>query len=190
MFDFVLDSIGFSISFFSCCCQLMRHLNTGMILFKLQFLLPSLWDTSSWSIFPGWLTQPTLFGDWIRITSNQIQTWFSLSQKGKKISSNLCWNLQWIFISYWPQYHYLLPFDYQTGEFGNYGKGTSTALCRVFAALGWISDLKTVTTDAVKKGLAKAVDTGKPVVDCLKQASEDELLMLPKEHYLAREHLD
>lgn len=23
--------------------------------------------------------------------------------------------------SYWPQYHYLLPFDYQTGEFGNYG---------------------------------------------------------------------
>lgn len=24
--------------------------------------------------------------------------------------------------SYWPQYHYLLPFDYQTGEFGDYGK--------------------------------------------------------------------
>lgn len=24
--------------------------------------------------------------------------------------------------SYWPQYHYLLPWDYQTGEFGNYGK--------------------------------------------------------------------
>ena len=24
--------------------------------------------------------------------------------------------------SYWPQYHYLLPRDYQTGEFGDYGK--------------------------------------------------------------------
>lgn len=24
--------------------------------------------------------------------------------------------------SYWPQYHYLLPFDYQSGEFGSYGK--------------------------------------------------------------------
>jgi stearoyl-CoA desaturase (delta-9 desaturase) len=42
----------------------------------------------------------------------------------------------------------------------------------------------------VKKGLAKAVDTGKPVVECLKQASEDELLALPKDHYLTREHLD
>lgn len=27
--------------------------------------------------------------------------------------------------SYWPQYHYLLPFDYQTGEFGNYGESRS-----------------------------------------------------------------
>lgn len=24
--------------------------------------------------------------------------------------------------TYWPQYHYLLPCDYQTGEFGDYGK--------------------------------------------------------------------
>lgn len=92
--------------------------------------------------------------------------------------------------SYWPQYHYLLPFDYQSGEFGNYGKGTSTALVRVFAAIGWATDLKTVTTDAIKKGLAKAVDTGKPVVDCLTQASEEELLTIPKEHYLVREHME
>lgn len=63
-------------------------------------------------------------------------------------------------------------------------------MCRVLAALGWISDLKTVTTDAVKKGLAKAVDSGKPVIDCLKQASEEELLTLPKEHYLVREQLE
>jgi stearoyl-CoA desaturase (Delta-9 desaturase) len=112
-----------------------------------------------------------------------------LSRKGEKFDEKVQIFI-YMFYSYWPQYHYLLPFDYQSGEFGNYGKGTSTALCRVFAALGWISDLKTVTTDAVKKGLAKAVDTGRPVVDCLKQASEDELLTLPKEHYLVREHLD
>lgn len=83
-----------------------------------------------------------------------------------------------------------MPFDYQSGEFGNYGKGTSTAVVRVLAALGWATDLKTVTTDAVKKGLAKAVDTGRPVVDCLTQASEEEMVTIPKEHYLTREHLD
>ncbi|CRK94612.1 CLUMA_CG008112, isoform A [Clunio marinus] len=59
--------------------------------------------------------------------------------------------------SYWPQYHYLLPFDYQSGEFGNYGQGTSTALIRIFAAIGWATDLKTVTTEAVKIGLSKAI---------------------------------
>lgn len=91
--------------------------------------------------------------------------------------------------SYWPQYHYLLPFDYQSGEFGNYGKGSSTALIRVFAALGWATDLKTVTTDAVKIGLTRAVDTGKPVVDCLTQASEEEFKRVPKDHYLVPEQL-
>lgn len=112
---------------------------------------------------------------------------WGLDKNHKQSDSNM------VFIvtkSYWPQYHYLLPFDYQSGEFGNYGKGSSTALVRVFAALGWAQDLKTCTSDAIKKGLARAVDTGKPVVDCLTQASEEEFLTLPKEHYLIREHLE
>ena len=92
--------------------------------------------------------------------------------------------------SYWPQYHYLLSWDYQSGEFGNYGKGCSTAMIRVFAALGMATDLKTVTTEAVKKGLAKAVDTGRSIVECLKEAGEEELLTIPKEHYLINEHLE
>lgn len=44
---------------------------------------------------------------------------WGLDKKHKPSDSNM------IFLvtkSYWPQYHYLLPFDYQTGEFGNYGK--------------------------------------------------------------------
>lgn len=136
--------------------------------------------------------QRILFGDWIRIISSQTRTW-SLSSPRGKLRSLHCMIIKVTFQiihSYWPQYHYLLPFDYQSGEFGNYGKGTSTAFVRVFAALGWATDLKTVTTDAIKKGLAKAVDTGKPVVDCLTQASEEELLVIPKEHYLVRETLE
>lgn len=92
--------------------------------------------------------------------------------------------------SYWPQYHYLLPWDYQSGEFGNYGQGCSTAFIRVFAALGMVTNLQTVTSEAVKKGLAKAVDTGRPIVECLKEAGDEELVHLPKEHYLMREHLE
>lgn len=63
-------------------------------------------------------------------------------------------------------------------------------MIRVCAALGIATDLKTVTTEAVKKGLAKAVDTGRSIVECLKEAGEEELLTIPKEHYLINEHLE
>jgi stearoyl-CoA desaturase (Delta-9 desaturase) len=113
--------------------------------------------------------------------------------------------------SYWPQYHYLLPWDYQSGEFGNYGEeakpgqrvwgfvlidfflyigsGCSTTFIRVFAALGIAKNLKTMTTEAVKKGLTLAVDSGRPVVECLKESGKEEMFNLPKEHYLRTERL-
>lgn len=56
--------------------------------------------------------------------------------------------------------------------------------------MGWATELKTITSDAVRKGLAMAVDTGRDVVDCLQQASEEEMKKLPDDHYLNREHLD
>jgi stearoyl-CoA desaturase (Delta-9 desaturase) len=80
----------------------------------------------------------------------------------------------------------LLPYDYQSGEFGNYGEGTSTGLLRIFAAMGLATDLKTVTSEAIRAGLSTAVDTGREVVECLKEASEAEMLNLPADHYLKR----
>lgn len=50
---------------------------------------------------------------------NSAHLLWGLNKDVKQSDSNL------IFIitkSYWPQYHYLVPWDYQTGEFGNYGK--------------------------------------------------------------------
>ena len=55
--------------------------------------------------------------------------------------------------------------------------------------MGWATNLKTVTSEAVRKGLANAVDTGKEVVECLKEASDAEMLSLPPDHYLKRENL-
>lgn len=63
-------------------------------------------------------------------------------------------------------------------------------MIRIFAAMGWATDLKTITTSAVKNGLSKAVDTGKDVVNCILEANEEELAKLPKEHYLIKEQLD
>lgn len=56
--------------------------------------------------------------------------------------------------------------------------------------MGWATSLKTITSDAVRKGLAMSVDTGREVVDCLKEASEEEMKKLPEDHYLKREHLE
>lgn len=86
--------------------------------------------------------------------------------------------------SYWPQYHYLLPNDYQSGEFGNYGDGCMTAMIRVFAALGMATDLQTVSSEAVRKGLTEAVETDKPIVECIEEAAKQEMKNLPQDHYL------
>jgi len=115
---------------------------------------------------------------WLITSSHYV---WGLDKKHKPSDSNM------IFLvtkSYWPQYHYLLPFDYQTGEFGNYGAGLSTALIRVFAALGVATELKTMTSDAVKIGLTRAVDTGRPVVDCLTEVGMEQIGLLPDDHYL------
>lgn len=56
--------------------------------------------------------------------------------------------------------------------------------------MGWATELKTITSDAVRKGLAMAVDTGREIVDCLKQASEEEMKNLPADHYLRNDHLE
>lgn len=57
---------------------------------------------------------------------------WGLDKKHKPSDSNM------IFLvtrSYWPQYHHLLPFDYQTGEFGNYGKIYLFLFCLYFILL-------------------------------------------------------
>lgn len=58
----------------------------------------------------------------------------------------------------------------------------TTTLIRVFAALELASGLVTISTAAVKKGLNMAVDTGTPVVECLRQAGLEEMENNPQEH--------
>ncbi|XP_020811991.1 acyl-CoA Delta(11) desaturase [Drosophila serrata] len=89
--------------------------------------------------------------------------------------------------TYWPQYHYLLPRDYQSGEFGDYATGIGSAMIRVFAALDWAKDLKTIGSVVVRKGLTKAVETGRPIVECIEEEAQLEENALPTNHFLNRE---
>jgi stearoyl-CoA desaturase (delta-9 desaturase) len=72
--------------------------------------------------------------------------------------------------SYWPQYHYMLPWDYQTGEYGNYGKGCTSTFIRVWAAMRWVTDLRTVDASSIRNALLTAVQTKKSVAECLFEA--------------------
>lgn len=89
--------------------------------------------------------------------------------------------------SFWPQFHYLLPYDYQSGEFGDYAIGTGTTMIRVFAALNMASELRTISSTAVRQGLSTAVETKRPIVECIEEQVKLEETTLPANHFLNRE---
>ncbi|KPI92673.1 Acyl-CoA desaturase 1 [Papilio xuthus] len=84
--------------------------------------------------------------------------------------------------TFWPHYHYLIPCDYKSGEYGTYDSGCSTAFIRVWAALGLVKDLRTIESTTVHKALAEATKTKKPLKLCLQEATK--LQRLPEYHYL------
>lgn len=71
--------------------------------------------------------------------------------------------------SLWPQYHYLLPFDYRSGEYGTYNEGCSTAFLRILAALGCATDLRTIDTNTIRESLPECVKLQKPLVKVLEE---------------------
>ena len=58
--------------------------------------------------------------------------------------------------SYWPNYHYLLPWDYKCGEFGTYNRGFSTFIIKMWKNLGLVNSLKTASSEAVRDALYEA----------------------------------
>ncbi|KAJ0175631.1 hypothetical protein K1T71_008790 [Dendrolimus kikuchii] len=86
--------------------------------------------------------------------------------------------------TFWPHYHYLIPYDYKSGEYGTYDSGCSTAFIRVFAALGIATDLRTVETETIQFALAQAAKTNRPVQACIKEMIKEQ--QLSKDHFLRR----
>lgn len=89
--------------------------------------------------------------------------------------------------SFWPQFHYLLPNDYLSGEFGDYANGTGSTIIRVFAALDLAKDLHTVSSVAVRNGLTEAVEKNRPIIECINEQVKLEESLRPFNHFLNRD---
>ncbi|XP_025404877.1 delta(9)-fatty-acid desaturase fat-6 [Sipha flava] len=87
-------------------------------------------------------------------------------------------NLVFIFNkSLWPQYHYILPWDYQCGEYGSYNNGCITAHIRVWAALRLVTDLRTIDTEGIRKAMIEAATTGQDFNECVEKYTFDPNLL-------------
>lgn len=79
--------------------------------------------------------------------------------------------------SYWPNYHYLLPWDYKCGEFGNYDRGCGTFFIKMWENLGLVDSLKTASSDAIRDALFEAASKKKDVsetIETVKKMAEEE----------------
>ncbi|XP_069699840.1 acyl-CoA Delta-9 desaturase [Periplaneta americana] len=115
------------------------------------------------------------------LINTAIHVW-NIGEEGKAKDDG---NLQFFVTkSYWPEYHYMVPWDYKTGEFGNYGEGCTSAFIRMWAALGWATDLKTLDVSSIKNVLVKAIDTKKPVVEYLQDEENFSKAYNEEEQYL------
>lgn len=74
--------------------------------------------------------------------------------------------------SYWPSYHYLLPWDWKCGEFGAYEKGFITDALKVLIALGMITGTKTASDESVREALYQLSTTKKPIKEILEKIKE------------------
>lgn len=54
-------------------------------------------------------------------------------------------------------YHHTFPWDYKTGELGNYNNDMATLFIDCMAKIGWAYDLKTVSLEMIKR---RAIRTG------------------------------
>lgn len=55
-------------------------------------------------------------------------------------------------------YHHVFPWDYKTAELGDYHLNYTTAFIDFFAKIGWAYDLKSVSTEIIKKRVERTGD--------------------------------
>jgi len=80
----------------------------------------------------------------------------------------------------WHNYHHVFPWDYKTGELGDYATNISTGFIDLMAKIGWAYDLKTVSDDMVKKRVNRTGDGTRSFAD--DPSGEENDSGLPNDH--------
>ena len=88
--------------------------------------------------------------------------------------------------SFWPMYHYAVPWDWKSGEFGTYDSGCSTFFIKMWYELGLINDLQTVDTDSIREVLHRVARKKLPLNEGLTQLKEISVYNTQKEKLLIR----
>lgn len=55
--------------------------------------------------------------------------------------------------SFWPMYHYMVPWDWKCGEFGSYADGWATFFIKIWHELGYVTLLQTTDSEDVREML-------------------------------------
>ncbi|XP_066580889.1 acyl-CoA Delta-9 desaturase [Prorops nasuta] len=74
--------------------------------------------------------------------------------------------------SYWINYHYLLPWDVNSGEFGTYDSGFGSLIIKLWNELGLINRLKSPTTENIRETLHKLATAKTDVDEVLSELKE------------------
>jgi len=93
----------------------------------------------------------------------------------------------WVYVirkSHWHAYHYTVPWDYLTNEFGSYNCGCTTVFIKLWAALGWAYGLRTIDSWGVRQALEMHTDTKKPIETCINDMEGQVRERLPEDYYL------
>lgn len=87
--------------------------------------------------------------------------------------------------SFWPVYHYMIPWDWKCGEFGSYASGLTTFFIKVWHDLGFIDlpqttdteDIRTMLHDVSKKKMTFANGLDKLKEKSIYKAKEVKLMV-------------
>nr|XP_012142139.1 PREDICTED: acyl-CoA Delta(11) desaturase [Megachile rotundata]XP_012142140.1 PREDICTED: acyl-CoA Delta(11) desaturase [Megachile rotundata] len=113
-------------------------------------------------------------------------------------SALLVWNIQgnkvppdsisvfFLTQSFWPEYHYAVPWDWKSGEFGTYGSGCTTFFIKMFHELGLINELQTTETEDVREVLHKMAKKKLPLSEGLSQLKQKSEYNTLKEKLMIR----
>lgn len=74
--------------------------------------------------------------------------------------------------SYWPNYHYTIPWDWRNDEFGSYESGFATFMIKIWYEMGLLDNRKTTTSEDVREILEKIVLNNISMTDAFAQLKE------------------